>query len=134
MVKALHTAIYRATTTRAVLIVFGAICGFYAYSTFHAYTVKELPLRNVCVILLIAIALLGLGAALIHPNAVMRSSVGWLVLAHSALRASMFAVRAWNRSEGLGDFLGRSNAMWVHLLVAYTGLLVWGRAHQDAVR
>lgn len=132
--RTVHNVIYQLTTTRAVLVTFGVLCGGLAFSTFHTYSVAELPQRNLLVMILLVICLVGIGSAVIAPNPVTRSAVGGMVLLHSLLRAYAFGLKEGRDSVGISDFLAHSSPMLVHLLLAYTGLLVWGRARHEAVR
>lgn len=125
----------RFATTRMTLVVIGALSGLLAYSTYHSYTQEELPTRNLCVLLLIMMCVVGLGTAAIRPNPKTRSTIGACLMLHSVLRSVGLVKIAWLASSGHGwhltfDFIGNMNGVYVHSMVFYLGYLVWARSRQ----
>lgn len=121
----------RFATTRMTLVVIGVVSGFLAYSTYHSYTSKQLPTRDVCVMLLIAMCVIGIGTSIVRPNPVTRSMMGVCLMLHSALRGYGLIELARNRSNGFTDMLGNMNAVYIHIIVFYLGYLLWARSRQS---
>lgn len=122
----------RFASTRGVLVVLGVLAGALAYQTHYGYTTQELPLRDLCVILLISTAVAGIGSLILPaPTGQIRSWVGGAWMTQSLVRAIGFAAAIFHRAPGALHLVQESSAVTVHAVLFFFGLIIWTRAYQD---
>lgn len=130
--RRLRRPFQRFASSRGVLVVLGVLAGLLAYQTYYGYTRAQLPLRDLCVILLISTCVVGLGAALFaKPPAPIRSWVGVAWMAQSVVRAIGFGTSIRRHSTGFVDWLQQSSAVTLHTVLFFLGLIIWTRAYSD---
>jgi hypothetical protein len=122
----------RFASTRGVLAVLGALAGMLAYQTYYGYTTAQLPVRDLCVILLISTCVCGVGSVILpQPTAQLRSWIGLAWMAQSVLRASGFATSIAHRTTTPLEWVQQSSAVTLHCVLFFLGLIIWTRAYDD---
>ena len=123
-------------SSRAVLVVVGTYSAWLAHTTRKNYTPDELPTRDLCVIALLACAVIGLAHVVRRPNRVTMAVFGVLLMINSFFRMIGFGIPAWERSDHGGNwlqdgwhFVEESNAVPVWGIIGYLGFLIWRRRY-----
>jgi hypothetical protein len=127
-------------SSRACLVVVGLYAGWTAHTTRLNYTPDELRTRDICVVALLAAAIIGTGHLFRPPNRVTMGVFGLLLMINSALRMFGFGLPAWQRSDHTGNwfrdglsFVEQSNAVPVWGIIGYLGFLIWRRRNNVLV-
>jgi hypothetical protein len=126
--------LYRLASTRAVLIVVGVLSALLAWTTWVSLTDEQLPTRTLCVVVLVATAIVGLGSAIVAPNPHTRGRCGLGLMMVAVCRMWGFGQTTLARTDGIIGFIEGTNAVWVWALVGYLGFLVWARRASDPTR
>ena len=122
----------RFASTRGVLAVLGVLAGVLAYQTYRGYTTEQLPVRDLCVILLISTCVCGVGSLILpHPTGQLRSWIGLAWMAQSVLRALGFATAIAHRTDTPIEWVQQSSAVTLHCVLFFLGLIIWTRAYED---
>lgn len=106
----------RAVSTRASLVVIGAVCGWLAWTTHYGYTVDELPGRDGLVVLLVMMCVCGLAAGALRPTRTTRRVIGVGLVLHSTARGILL--------YAADPHISLNSAVPVHFLLLYVGLLL----------
>lgn len=125
----------RFASTRGVLVILGGLAGALAYQTYYGYTTEQLPVRDLCVILLISTCVCGLGSLFLpRPTGQLRSWIGLAWMAQSVIRAFGFATSIAHRTNTPVEWLQQSSAVTLHTVLFFLGLIIWTRAYEDEPR
>lgn len=116
--RTLHTVV----SSRVFLLVVGLAAAWLAWATYYGYTSSELPGRNLLVVVLCAMAVCGLGAAVMHPTNATQTAIGVWMMAYAAIRGGFLY---WANPD-----LSANPALPVHVVLFYVGLLIAVQARQ----
>lgn len=114
---------------RPTLVVFGAISALLSYQTHYGYTTEQLPMRDLCSILLITMAVVGMSCIFLRPVPPLREWFGLALMFHSVLRGIGFWIAAERQASGFTEFVQQASPVSVHAILAFLGFLLWARAH-----
>jgi hypothetical protein len=106
----------RVVSTRASLVIIGAVCGWLAWTTHYGYTPDELPGRDVLVVLLAMMCFCGLAAGALRPTCTTRCVIGVGLVLHSTARGILLYIA--------DPHVKVNSALPVHFLLLYVGLLI----------
>jgi hypothetical protein len=120
----------RSGSTRAMMILLGVLSIPLALAT-RQFTVEELPTRDLCVIMLVAMSIVGLSAVFLPPTFHARSAMGMMLMLNSALRGFGFGHTTLQETDGVYGFIVGSTGVWVNSILFLFGYLIWARADTE---
>lgn len=123
-----------AASTRASFGIIGVLLGMLAYTTHYGYTKEQLPLRDLLVVMLVAMSVVGVMGMFLRPTRQSRSFLGVGLMIHSAFRAGVLLAFAHGRNDGAVELLQGSSGVIVHFIVFYLGFLIWVRPGDNGGR
>jgi hypothetical protein len=117
--------------SRTILGLTGVVMALLTISTMLSDQLADLPVRTLLFALGSCVAVLGVGISLTGVTEERREWMGAALAGYALVRGIAHAIRAAERTNGIGEWFSESAPVWALALFLMQGFLVWVRAHRE---